>query len=186
VYSKYLEHKNEFSDMECQIGSVRINLENYVIDHNPELDLATFEISPVLMAGSRVHAHGAPKWPPTQLRELEIVVLGGYPGILRIEQQGRLGTPFVSFLARIAQTSPDHSSIQLNLEDAYWPDGSGGVAPGSDLGGLSGGPIFRYHHEPVEYFEMVGFIYEASTSYGIVFARHASCIGQCGHIASAA
>ena len=126
VYSKYLEHKGEFGDLECQIGSVRIDLEDYVVDHNPELDLATFEISPVLLAGSRVHAHGAPKWPPAQLSESEIVIVGGYPGILRIEETGRLGTPFVSFLARIAQTSPDHSAIQLNLEDAYC---SGQVIP---------------------------------------------------------
>ena len=182
VYSKYLEHKYKFGDLECQIGSVRINLEDYLIDYNCDLDLATFEISAVLIAGSRVQPHGAPKWPPEQIRESDIVVVGGYPGNLRIEEDGRLGTPFVSFLARIAQTSLDHSAIQLNLEDAYWPDGSGGVAPGSDLGGLSGGPIVRYRSEPVEYFEIAGFVYEASTTYGIVFARHASCVSASGQI----
>lgn len=183
VYSKYLAHKKEFNDLECQIGSVRINLEDYFVDHNVDLDLATFEISPVLLAASRASAHGAPKWPPTRLLESEIVILGGYPGLLRIEQPGQLGTPFVSFLARVAQTSANHSAIQLNLEDAYWPDGSGGLAPASELGGMSGGPLFRYCTEPVEYFEIVGFIYEASKSFGIIFARHASCIDGSGRIA---
>lgn len=182
VYSKYLEHKNEFNDIECQIGSIRINLEDYFIDHSPSLDIATFEISPILLAASRASSHGAPKWPPEQLKESDIVILGGYPGLLRIERQGQLGTPFVSFIARVAQTSLDHSAIQLNLEDAYWPDGSGGLAPASELGGISGGPLFRYRTKPVEYFEIVGFIYEASTSYGIIFARHASCIDNSGRI----
>lgn len=182
VYSKYLEHKREFNDLECQIGSVRINLEDYFIDHSVSLDLATFGISPVLLAASRASAHGAPKWPPEQLLESDIVILGGYPGLLRIERRRQLGTPFVSFLARVAQTSLDHSAIQLNLEDAYWPDDSSGVAPASELGGMSGGPLFRYRTEPVEYFEIAGFIYQASTSYGIIFARHASCIDGSGHI----
>lgn len=186
VYSGYLANKKEFEDFECQIGSVRINLEDYIIDHSASLDLATFEISEILLAASRVSAHGAPQWPPTQLLESEIVILGGYPGLLRIEQQGRLGTPFVSFLCRVAQTSPDHSAIQLNLDDAYWPDGSGGLAPASELGGMSGGPLFRYRTEPVEHFEIVGFVYEASTSYGLVFARHASCINGSGRIVTAA
>ena len=186
VYSKYLEQKAKFSDLECQIGSVRINLEDYVIDLNTKLDLATFKVSPVLMAGSRVTPHGAPAWPPEQLEESEIVVVGGYPGLLRIEEEGRLGTPFVSMLARIAQTSSDHAAIQLNLEDAYWPDGSGGIPPSSELGGLSGGPVLRYRTEPVEYFEVAGFVYEASEEYGLVFARHASCISNIALIESAA
>jgi len=183
VYSKYLEHKREFADIECQVGSVRVNLEDYLIDHNTRLDLATFEISPILLASSRVSAHGALKWPPTQLLESEIVILGGYPGMLRIEQSGKLGTPFVSFIARVAQASTDHSAFQLNLEGSYWPDGSGGLAPQSELGGMSGGPLFRYRSESLEYLELAGFIYEASASYGIVFARHASCIDGAGRIA---
>lgn len=184
VYKKYLEHNRAFNDLECQVGSVRINLEDYVIDCSDSLDLVTFEISTILLAASRASAHGAPTWPPGQLLESEIVILGGYPGLLRIEEQGQLGTPFVSFIARVAQTSLDHSAIQLNLEDAYWPDGSGGLAPASELGGISGGPIFRYRTDPIEYFEIVGFIYEASTSFGIIFARHASCIDGLGHIIS--
>ena len=183
VFEKYRAQKKEFADLESQVGSVRIDLEDYLVDYSSSLDLATFELSPVLLAASRASAHGAPKWPPTAVAESDIVILGGYPGLLRIEENGRLGTPFVSFLAPIAQVSSDHSAIQLNLEDSYWPDGSGGLAPASELGGMSGGPLFRYRTEPVEYFELVGFIYEASTSYGIVFARHASCIDDSGRIA---
>jgi hypothetical protein len=183
VFEKYRAHKKEFGDLECQVGSVRVNLEDYLIDYSSSLDLATFELSPILLAASRALAHGAPNWPPAPVAESDIVIVGGYPGLLRTEESGRLGTPFVSFLAPIAQTSSDHSAIQLNLEDAYWPDGSGGIAPASELGGMSGGPLFRFRTQPVEYFELAGFIYEASASYGIIFARPASCIDDSGRIA---
>lgn len=68
------------------------------------------------------------------------------------------------------------------MEQSYWPDGSGGIPPGSELGGMSGGPVLRYRNETVEYLEVVGFIYEASTEYALVFARHAACISSCGLI----
>ncbi len=48
VFEKYREHKKEFSDLECQVGSVRIDLEDYLVDCCSGLDLATFELSPVL------------------------------------------------------------------------------------------------------------------------------------------
>lgn len=163
VYTKYLEHSEEFDDVECQMGNVRVKLDDYLIDHNADLDLATFDVSPILLAGSGISEHGPRTWPPANLRESDIVVLGGYPGMLRQERPGQVGLPFVSFLARVAQVSSDHSAVQLNIEASYWPNGSGGIPPRSELGGMSGGPILRYHSETVEYLEMVGFIYEAST-----------------------
>lgn len=184
VYIKYLEHSAEFDDLECQMGNVRVKLDDYLIDYSSELDLATFDVSPILLAGSGVSEHVPRIWPPASLRELDIVVLGGYPGLLRRERPGEVGLPFVSFLARVAQVSPDHSAVQLNIEASYWPDGSSGIPARSELGVMSGGPILRYHSETVEYFEIVGFIYEASTEYELIFARHALCISRSGFIAN--
>jgi len=182
VYSKYLVDRARYRDLECQVGSVRVKLEDYLVDHNQELDLATFELSPILLAGTRMVAHGAGSWPPSRLQEGEIVVLGGYPGLLREEQVGRVGTTFLSIMARVAQTSADHSATLVGKEDADSPTGAGKLPTGAELGGLSGGPAYRYHVKPLEYLELVGFIYEASLQYEIVFARHASCISSSGRI----
>jgi len=183
VYSKYLQHSEEFDDLVCQMGNVRVKLDDYLIDYNLDLDLATFDVSPILLAGSGISEHAPRTWPPVCLRESDIVILGGYPGLLRQERPGQVGLPFVSFLGRVAQVSSDHSAVQLNIEASYWPDGSGGIPARSELGGMSGGPILRYHSETVEYFEIVGFIYEASTEYELIFVRHASCISRSGFIA---
>lgn len=48
VYSQYVAHRQEFDDIECQIGNVRIRLEDHLINFSAELDLATFRIPPIL------------------------------------------------------------------------------------------------------------------------------------------
>jgi hypothetical protein len=182
VFEQYLSHRKRFDDIECQIGSVRIDLEDYLIESNSTVDLATFDISPILLTATGISIHAPPSWPPKILNKSEIVVLGGCPGMLRQEKPGVAEFPFVSFIARAAQSSDDHVAVQLALNNSHWPDGSGGIPEGAELGGMSGGPLFRYRSEPVEYFELAGFIYEASSIFELVFARHASCIDSSGCI----
>lgn len=186
VYEQYLADIDAHEDVECQIGNVRVRLEEWLIAHDSAVDLATFEISPILVAGSGVRVQAAHAWPPSNLREKDIVVLGGYPGRFRSERQGAVDSAFASFFAPVAQASEEHSAFQLNLGDSYWPDGSGGMPERSELGGMSGGPIFKYHAEPVEFLELAGFIYEASTEFELIRGRHASIINAFGEFARAA
>ena len=183
VYAQYLADIEKHDDVECQIGNVRIRLQDYLIERDSVMDLATFDVSPILIAGSGIRVQAAHTWPPASLREAEIVALGGYPGSFRRERSGEVDFSFVSFFAPVAQSSEEHSAFQLNLPDSYWPDGSGGVPERSELGGMSGGPIFRYHPGPVEFFELAGFIYEASAEFELIRGRHASCISAIGRIA---
>jgi len=182
VFSKYREHVRKYGDIECQIGNVRVDLEKYVVDFDIEYDLAVFELSPVLIAASGIRPHVAPSWPPSALRDKDIVVIGGYPGLLRSEREGFVQSGFVTLLVRVAQSSSSHSAFLLNLENSYWPDGSGGLPDGVELGGMSGGPIFRYVEEPIEFLEIAGFIYEANSKFGIVRGRNAACISSSGKI----
>lgn len=186
VFSQYLLDKAQFDDIECQVGNVRVDLEECLIDHDEGIDLATFDIPEVLLAASGLEPHGAHIWPPSDLKESDIVILGGYPGFLRKEAGEKLHLPFVSFLARAAQVSLDHSAVQLNIQDSYWPDGSGGIPPQSDLGGMSGGPVFLYHRDPIEFFELAGIIYEASPTYELIFAKGTSLISEIGRVARGA
>jgi hypothetical protein len=182
VFETYLSQKRQFDDIECQVGNVRIDLEDFLFDHNTNLDLATFGISPFLLTATGISTHAPITWPPADLEEKEIVGLGGYPGMFRQEAPRLARFDFASFFAPVAQSSKDHLAFQLNLADSYWPDNSGGIPAGSELGGMSGGPVFRYRPKPVEFLELAGFIYEASSVYELVFARHASCITGSGEI----
>ncbi|HET7396492.1 MAG TPA: hypothetical protein VFK12_08625 [Gammaproteobacteria bacterium] len=182
VYEQYLRHRSEFDDVECQIGNVRIRLENYLIDYSKELDLATFEISPILLAGSGILNHAPRIWPPECIETGEIVVLGGYPGRFREERIRQVEFAFASLFVPVAQSSSDHASFQLNLSRAYWSDGSEGIPAHSELGGMSGGPVFRYLRNPIEHFDLAGFIYQGSPDYELIFARHAACVTKSGNI----
>jgi hypothetical protein len=186
VFAQYLSDSQKYDDVECQIGNVRIRLDEWLIQHNSNMDLATFEISPILVAGSGIRVQAAQTWPPSSLREKEIVVLGGYPGRYRNERMRAVDSSFVSIFAPVAQSSEEHSAFQLNLADSYWPDGSGGIPERSELGGMSGGPIFRHHSGPIEFLELAGFIYEASSEYELLRGRHASSITAFGEIARGA
>jgi hypothetical protein len=176
VYAQYLEHI-ERQDVECQMGNVRVRLEEFVVDRDAAVDIATFAISPILVAGSGIRVHAAHTWPPANLAEKEIVVLGSYPRFRRRERTGAVDSSLATFFAPVAQSSESHNAFRLNLGDSYWPDGSGGVPQRSELGGMSGGPIFRCHSEPVEFLELAGFFYEASAEFELIRDRHASC--QC-------
>jgi hypothetical protein len=182
VFAQYQSDIQSYDDVECQIGNVRIRLEEWLIQHDSIMDLATFEISPILLTGSGIRFQSAQVWPPAGLRENEIVVLGGYPGRFRNERSSAVDSSFVSFFAPVAQSSEEHSAFQLNLADSYWPDGSGGIPERSELGGMSGGPIFRHHSGPIEFLELAGFIYEASAEFELLRGRHASSISNISEI----
>jgi len=115
VYAQYLAHISQYEDVECQIGNVRVRLEDFLIDFDPTIDLATFEISPILVAGSGIRVQAAHAWPPANLIEREIIVLGGYPGCFREERTGAVDSSFATFFAPVAQSSESHSAFQLNL-----------------------------------------------------------------------
>lgn len=108
-------------------------------------------------------------------------MLGGYPGNRRLEGSGTLQTDFVHLISRVAQSSSDHISFQLELQNSLWATDRR-LENQPDLGGLSGGPIFRHHAELIEALEFVGIIYEVHQSYELIFARHAECINRDGSL----
>ena len=52
-----------------------------------------------------------------------------------------------------------------------------------DLGGVIGGPVFRFRTQPIEMLEFAGIIYESSQTFELVYARHADHISEVGAIA---
>lgn len=172
VYRQYLADKESRPDIECQIGNVTIEPENHAIECDQILDLAVFELPATLRAATGAIPHTLRTWPPKPLTQSELTLLGGYPGNRREEGPGALHTDFVTFISPVAQSSESHMSFQLNLAESHWPAGvSVGTAP--DLGGMSGGPVFRFCADPIERLEFAGVVYQAHTEYEIVRGRQA-------------
>lgn len=51
-----------------------------------------------------------------------------------------------------------------------------------DIGGLSGGPVFRLVSEPLERIELVGLIYEFHASFELVVIHHLSFVQADGRL----
>jgi hypothetical protein len=183
VYQQYLHDKATRAATICQIGNVTAEPERYLVSADAALDMAVFEFPSVLLAGTGVTVHHAAAWPPQQLQATDLVVLGGYPGNRRGERPPNAEFDFVTLVSRVSQCSDDHASVYLNMPHSYWPQG---VAIGDqpDLGGISGGPVFRLRTEPIEMVELVGMIYEASREYELIFSRHISRLSEAGALLS--
>lgn len=179
VYEQYLRDKAADSTLKCQFGGVTVEPEKYVIDSDQGLDLVTFDLPVVLATATGATIHNSPSWPPTRLAQSDLVILGGYPGNRRSEKPQTLDSDFVSFIGRISQSSDDHASMYLNIPNSHWPQGER-LAESPDLGGMSGGPVFRLITEPIESLEFAGVIYESHQTYELVLCSHASAIRSDG------
>lgn len=181
VYEQYLKDKENQPNIVCQIGSTTWIPERYNIGSEIELDIATFEIPEFLIAASHSSIHYPQQWPPNRLETGELVILGGFPGPLRSEHKESAEFPFVSFIARVAQHSESHASFQLAIENSHWPAGESlGSSP--DLGGISGGPVYRINEKSIASIEIAGFIYEYGQNFELIRARHSLEISSEGRI----
>ena len=182
VYNQYIRDRAKGPHIRCQFGSATVEPERYLFSSDENLDLVTFKLPDVLIAATRVAVHSAVQWPPDRLKQSDLVVFGGYPGHRRTEKYGTLESDFVTFISRVNQSSDDHASVYLNIPESHWPaDQSIGEQP--DLGGVSGGPVFRFLTQPIEMLEFAGIIYESSQTFELVYARHADHISEVGAIA---
>lgn len=182
VLDRYIEDKKRCPDVICQLGSVCYEPEKHIIDIDLNLDLAIFSVSAVVIAGAGCTASKSISWPPASVMVGDVILCGGYPGAIRKENELNADMPFQWFLGA-ATSSNENVVLQLELPECYVPlDGS--QLSNNDLGGMSGGPIFKYIQDSViERIELVGFIYEFQPSFGLMFARPAKFLSQYGRVA---
>lgn len=181
VHDGWLRDKAVNPNLVCQIGGITFDPEDRLIDINRRLDLATYKLSDVVVNGSRSIVHSPRTWPPTDIADGELVILGGWPGILREKATGQTHFYFASFITRIDQTSADHLAVHLNLAEAHGLAGL--LVPTSpDLGGSSGGPVFRIREEPIVLLELVGVVYQYTAAFELLRGRRASSIRSNGTI----
>lgn len=168
----------------CQIGDSTIPITDRVIDRSPgsELDLVTFDVSNVVVGAAGCHAFGAVRWPPSPVEPGEVLLIGGHPGILRVERDTEADLPFQWFAGMASDVTTKNIVMDLKFDNHHQPLVGHEVA-NTELGGMSGGPVFRYiPAQPIERLELVGFIYEFSCLLESVCARPAHFITATGEI----
>ena len=132
----------------CFIGghgrSIQVDLAKRVIDGNPDLDIATFEIAPdeVAHIGKTVLRGYVKTWPPRDVQMGRGVTYCGFPGNGRRVDGPRI-LNFGCVTASGIATSTNEFSISILIErEMLVPALGDGVVPENyDFGGISGGPV---------------------------------------------
>ena len=182
VYEQYLLDKDGFTSFGCQFGGATVEPERWLIDRNREADLATFSIPDVMLAPANLYPHYPVKWPTEPVHEREVVIYGGYPGSLRKEKEIAVESPFQTLASAVTSVSQDKMGLYLDLANLHWPFHEGEKI-NARLGGMSGGGVYRViEANPVDRVEIVGFIYEHSQTFDLLFARHAKFVAADGTI----
>lgn len=167
----------------CQIGGAYLDPARLIAKH-PNLDLASFRLSSVLMGQigfladlttDKTKQHEAttvPNWPPSSPSEGAPVMFGGYPALYRqSHSNGNVEFKFAWFAANVQSTSDRNVGMVLQI------DRSISVSPiripsHADLGGWSGGPVFRVVESGlIERLELSAIIYQYSESTEIALAH---------------
>lgn len=84
-----------------------------------------------------------PKWPPCLPQEGQVVLVGGYPKALREEDpsSGRIGAGPYSAVFRVTKVGAGHCKCLIERKDLISFTGMPLPQPGTEMGGLSGGPV---------------------------------------------
>lgn len=182
VYEQYQVDKDRCASFGCQFGGATVEPEKWLIDRNQKADLATFHIPDVILAPATLYPHHPVQWPTEPVHEREAVIYGGYPGSLREEKEVTVESPFQTLASAVTSVSPDKMGLYLDLANLHWPFHEGEQI-NAKLGGMSGGGVYRViEGKPLDRIELVGFIYEHSETFDLMFARHAKFIAADGTI----
>ncbi len=183
VYRRYLDHVAQHGSaaIECQLGGSTIYPERRLIEQSEKWDIATFEIPEVFVGASarnpKTH-HRAPKWPPERVRQSDVVLYGGFPGILREERGSIADLPFQWVAGRVGDVGQENVILEPEFATMQWQ----GNETNNDPGGWSGGPVFRVVEDmAIARLELVGFIYEF-VSEQAVLARHGDVVLSDGRL----
>ena len=157
-------------DRTCQIGNATFDPSDLLIARHTTYDLATFKLSEPYAASAGLFPTTLPSWPPKAPAKDELVILGGYPGAYRFDRNGEIDFGFATFIGKLDSVSDQKMGMVLRIESSL-SSGQNRIPSKADLGGWSGGPVFRIIESPIFYIEVIGIIYEYSQNFEIVFAH---------------
>ena len=191
VYEGYLEAKEREIFFRSTLGDLEFDFEKNLrcTLGSKALDIAIFSISDlqIRQLGKQV-AYANTDHISQPVNEFDGVILCGFPGIERA-QLGNQEYEFGLYVALTPVSSSSHRHFGCVFNRGSWIDtiGKGLPAAGYDLGGMSGGPAFRFKESPagIVSWEFSGVIYDATNSLGeIILIHHANFIMPDGKLNS--
>ncbi len=163
----------------CQVGNGEMSPSSFLGRH-PSLDLATFRLSHEFVASTGHSALTVPRWPPQVAGEGELMLFGGYPARLSGKEPGAFNGAHVWFAGHAESVADRNAGMRLRIADSI-PAGLDTAPPSADLGGWSGGAVFRVlEQEAIARLELAGIVYEYSRGAELVLAHPLTSIAASG------
>lgn len=164
----------------CQVGGHTFDPPARLIDADRELDIATYDFSEISANAAGADVHHPPSWPPATV-DGAVGIVGGWPWQLGSSHESRVSHHFLHFVCQLQATNSDQiGAATFTATSVPW--GAAALPAGTNLGGMSGGPVFRLISAPIEHLLLVGIVYEYQPTFELVLARPLSCIRADGTI----
>lgn len=189
VIEDYQKKLSDYSDVRFKIGNLEFNPLSSIIDisSSADLDLATIDLRnksiDLIFKGSEIKNsfYQPPMWPPNEVELDDLVVFGGFPGLLRLADiySGINARTFSCGPCRVTKKSENDFYFQIDRDQLKRAIGVSDIDEVWKFGGISGCPVFLLRKL---HFELVGIVYEAPDDFGLLRARHASLINENGTI----
>jgi hypothetical protein len=197
VLDGYRQRAKEDPRTIFQIGNLKLNPLEIIIDESEQLDLVTIDlrgkkIDEIASGRETVSYFFHPRhWPPQDIIEGDVVAFGGFPGIWR-QRSSADEFAFVSFSSGASfVTSVRDEYFVCQLEREHWIEPQEhylrpldvGTNPKDlyDFGGLSGGPVIIVREV---YWDFVGIIYQFSSEFDLLYIRPTKFISESGSIST--
>lgn len=157
-------------DSNLKVGSAPFEPSRLIAKHK-ELDLATFELPRVYLPATGQYSATVTEWPPRIPNEGDVLFMGGFPAIYRVNLGNSVEFQFAWFAGKANSSRPGNIGIVLDIENSISLS-EDRMPPNINLGGWSGGPVFRATESGfIERIELVGIIYQYHQGFEIAFAH---------------
>jgi hypothetical protein len=162
-----------------QLGGAQFDPDRLIAQH-PTLDLATFRLSDVFLAPAGKDAATVTHWPPTKPRLGEPIMLGGYPGMYREPNLGNVKFDFAWFAGKVNVEGDRSIGMVLDIAESV-ATSVRRIPANADLGGCSGGPVFRVVDSgAIERLELAAIIYQYSRTSETMLAHPLNSLTEDG------
>jgi hypothetical protein len=150
-----------------QIGNAIVPVLDRIVWWDEALDLAVVALEPKEVRAIPAKPWAPVSWPPAPPVEGEYVAFAGFPARYRVDGgPGQIDLNLVGGILRIESASDRRMTSVIYRDDLVLTKGPEIPPKYSELGGMSGGPVFRIENKVIE---LVAIIKEDSKEYDALF-----------------
>ena len=164
----------------CQIGGVTFDPCDRLIDRSSRLDLVTYDMSEIIVNQVGADIHHAFEWPP-DLDPEGLLIIGGWVDELTRVHSRNSTYSFLHFIAYSDMIGEAQIGVVTYTSTSH-PWGKESLPPDTNLGGISGGPVFLVREDPLTRLSLIGIIYEYGPTIEIIKACPLTVVREDGRI----